>query len=211
MCDEILVQIYDTNSKIIGEKTDSMEAYAIRKFEQVKEHEKTVFVDMLIYGAAAQNYFNYNTENLATAQLTDAHMSYASELKTLENKYNNLIDYADYYRGSNLVVGSHIEFMLAFKGGSYAKVSYVNYLGRLVEHDRIDLENKILTLDCVTPADARQELTITVYNDDGSIYVELNESIESYCARNIEKAEVFKAFMAFADSAKAHLLSKNSK
>ena len=37
------------------------------------EKMKKLAADLLIYGAAAQTKFNYNTENLATATMTDAH------------------------------------------------------------------------------------------------------------------------------------------
>ena len=208
MCDEIVINVYDNNGNMIGTKSDTIQAYAMRMLDKADASAKTVFVDLLVYGAAAQEHFAYNTSNLATKDLTEAQMEYASELKALENKYDNINNYSKYYRGSQLVVGSHIQFQLAFKGGAYATVSYTNYLGKDVVYENIALENKILTLDFLSAADARETLTITVFNEDGSVYVELNESIESYCARNLDKSPAFAAFMKFADSAKAHLAPK---
>ena len=48
--------------------------------------EKTLVVDMLNYGAAAQKFFNYNTENLANALLSDEQKGFATAEVTAEDK-----------------------------------------------------------------------------------------------------------------------------
>ena len=50
---------------------------------------KSFLVDMLNYGAAAQNYFDYNTSNLANADLTPEQQAYATkDLPEIESVYN---------------------------------------------------------------------------------------------------------------------------
>ena len=50
-------------------------------------------------------------------------------------------------------------------------------------------------------ADARQTITITIYNADGSVYAVCNESIEDYLARQNSVSKAFAAFMKYADAA----------
>ena len=52
-------------------------------------------------------------------------------------------------------------------------------------------------------ADARQTVTCTIYNADGSEYATFTDSIESYIARVSSDLNV--AFMKFADSSYAVL------
>ena len=54
-------------------------------------------------------------------------------------------------------------------------------------------------------ADGRQKITITIYNADGSVYAEWQESIENYVANLNTTTNINAAIMKFADSAYAYL------
>ena len=54
-------------------------------------------------------------------------------------------------------------------------------------------------------ADARQKVTITLYNGDGSVYTATEESIEDSLARKSSVSPFFASIMKFADSAYAYL------
>ena len=209
MCDEVVITIFTEDGVAIGTRAVKIQGYAYSMYQNATtDAERRVFVDLLVYGAAAQNHFNYNTENLATDILEEEDMQYASETPTVTNNLNTIEGTG--YRGSNLKVGSHIEFMFAFKKGSYAVVEYTDYLGNAVT-DTIALDdNRVLTIHGLTTADARQMITITVYDENGSVCIKMQDSIESYCARMWSNSPVFEAFMKFADSAKAHLTRNNT-
>ncbi len=76
----------DVNVKIIADgevvktETYSVKEYAMKQLSKssVPAKLKTLLVDMLNYGAAAQIYFDYNTDNLANADLTEEQKAYAS-------------------------------------------------------------------------------------------------------------------------------------
>ena len=68
---------------------------------------------------------------------------------------------------------------------------------------------KVLRLENMVIADARCMVSITIYNADGSVYVSVKDSIESYVARKLGKSDLFEAFMIFADTAHAYLHSND--
>ncbi len=58
----------------------SIQDHLMSKLEKASDDTtKTMAVDMLAYGAAAQVYFDYDAENLVTADLTDAQLAYATK------------------------------------------------------------------------------------------------------------------------------------
>jgi hypothetical protein len=213
MGDKITVTVYDPNGIAIGQKVESIQTYALRMFENKTTKEaRTAFVDMLNYGAAAQTYFNYDADNLVNNVLEEKHKNYASGTPEVKDNFENIENLKDKFAGSNLIVKSHIIFQLAFKTrdpGLYAKVEYTNYLGNSITKN-INLKGNVLTIEGLSLADARTELTITVYKNNGTEFVTMNESMESYCSRMMENSPIFASFMTFADSAKVYLLTNNN-
>ena len=211
MCDEITLVIYNAHGEAVSTPwVDSMKAYALRRFDQVNAATKAVFVEMLYYGAAAQTHFGYDTDNLATDGLEQKHIDYVTESK----EFKTGLDQGDKWAGSNLVVKSNINFLVAFKGMNrdmYAVVEFTKYNGRKVSVT-INGENfgymngaYYITLPSeLAIADARQEIVITIYNSDGTQYTECHESIEDYLARRSSVSSVFAAFMKYADAAYAY-------
>ena len=64
----------------------SIKQYCYNRLSKSSNAEELTFmVDFLNYGAAAQQHFNYNTENLVTADLTDTQKAYASTLQTINS------------------------------------------------------------------------------------------------------------------------------
>ncbi len=191
MSDEITVVIYDENGNAVSyEFVQSMRNYAMTGVRKAGATalQKRLFVDMLKYGAAAQTNFGYGTDNLATALLTAEELAYGTnDTPTLEKKYTR----GTYHGASNLKLESNILFQIALKNmteGMYATVEYTGHTGTLYTKT-YDATNfsvmgnyKICDVDTMVIADARQPITITVYNADGSVAGVSYESIENYCA-----------------------------
>ena len=79
MADEISAQIY-VNGQPVGKSiTYSVQQYCENKLskDNTKESLKNLLIAMLNYGTEAQNYFGYNTSDLANAVLTDAQKTMA--------------------------------------------------------------------------------------------------------------------------------------
>ena len=73
MTDEVFVVICDAEGNALSQvKKSSICDYAMEILGKTTDEEyKTAIVDMLNYGAAAQEYFNYNLDDLANNQLSD--------------------------------------------------------------------------------------------------------------------------------------------
>ena len=93
----------------------------------------------------------------------------------------------------------------------YAIVSFTDHYGKEISY-RIDgsefeLRNKIYRRVCIEKmvvADARQLITCTIYNPDGTKVAEAKDSIESYVARMSSTDLLYETIMKFADSAYAY-------
>lgn len=207
MCDVVTVTVYNAAGEAVSEPyADSMRGYAMRKYDAAP----TVFTDMLNYGAAAQKNFGYGTNDLANSQLTAEQLENASELKPISNyqvKDNK-------FYASNLSIKSNIQFQFAFKGVTKDMYAVATFTGWKGNEETVNVpaggftkngSYHVVTLENLVVADARCMITVTVYNKDGSVYSQVQESIESYIARNINKSEVFGEFMKFADTARDYL------
>ena len=190
---------------------DSIRAYAMRMLEKAtSDKTRTLFVDMLNYGAAAQVHFGYNTGDLANNQLSDEQKAYASTLKAMTSG----LDQGDKHVGSNLITKSNIQFWVAFKGltpDMYAVVEYTSHHPQVksitIQGSEFGILNGVyyLNIDELVCADARQVVTITIYNADGSVYTTCQESLEDYLARQSSLSDVYQKAMQFFDSCYAYL------
>ena len=212
MADEISVTIYNADGQAISNaKTDSVRAYVARAFASQTAKGKTMMVDMLNYGAAAQQKFNYNTGDLANNQLTAAQK--ACGTSTAAATSNKLVQGTN-YKGTRLVLESRIQMQVAFTGmnrSMYAVYSYTDHNGKTQKvtvngADFIEVGGLYgIELSQLVYADARQLVTIQIYNSKGKLLSTVKDSMESYVNRSGATDPLFAALMKFTDSAKAYL------
>ena len=105
---------------------------------------KTLLVDMLNYGAAAQTYFNYNTGNLANSTLTAAQKKLgtsASSLNIASDASETAISSPKaQFTGKNLLLGNNVAlvFYMTFdssvdKNNVTLELSYATVTGETVK------------------------------------------------------------------------------
>ncbi len=211
MADTFYVTIYNADGVAVSNaKEDSVVAYVERAYASQTATGKTMMVDMLNYGAAAQTQFSYGTDNLANSNLTDEQKAVGTaevaELNNNQVKGTN-------YLGTRFILQSRIQVQLAFKNMTtdmYAVYTYTKADGtaqevRVEGADFVVIDGNPagVELSALVYADARNLVTVTVYNADGTEYGSAVESIESCAARS--SGDVFTELMKFADSAKAHV------
>jgi len=213
MADVFNVTIYNAKGQAISNaKTDSVRDYVMRNVDKQSDVLKTLMVNMLNYGAAAQLQFNYGTDDLANSLLTDTQKAWAS---TKVAALSNYLVKGTNYLGTRLVLESRIQLQVAFAGladGMYAVYSYTDGDG-VAQNVRVESSEFIsvggvkgLELDQLVYADARAVVTIIVYNANGSVHAVAIDSIEGYVQRNAKSdTDVSMELMKFADSAKAYL------
>jgi hypothetical protein len=222
MTDQITVVIYNSKDEAVSAVwVDSVRDYTMRVL--LKEEKKaspnaeklTLYVDMLNYGAAAQDYFNdYNIGDLANAQLTAAQQDYATDEVVI----------ADYrvkgegYSATNLTLESDITMNFFFLGSHvtdpesmYAIATFTDHYGKQqsIRIEGTSFEQLKNDTDWYVPvkgvvvADCRQLVTVTVYNANGEAVATGADSIESYVSRNSGKNPLYMAIMKFGISAYA--------
>ena len=215
--------------------------YSLRKYAEnqigkasTKAEFKTMMVDFLNYGAAAQIYFGYNTTDLANKDLTEEQLA----LGTAERELVSALATTDSsttaarFSSANLELESKItiravtninsETYTANKDTWYAEVKYTNYLGGETiltipfSDARIVVDEKDRTYIAVNALAAREMSTLvefTVYDGDGAAVTNtLTYSIESYAASKANNSDanlvaLVKAMMKFGDGAKAYFES----
>ena len=217
MTDKLYVTIYSPDG--VAASTvweDSVQDQAMRNLAKagVTAQSRTMVVDMLNYGAAAQKKFSYNLDNLANSLLTAEQKAYA----TTTVSYADTSERNDNYR-ANVYLVSNIQFMMAFANidpTMNAEVTFTDHYGK--EH-RITIAGSefekngsyyVFTIEQTVIADAYQTITCTIYDADGNVVNQVADSMASYAARAKQNTgdELYEMIMKFATSAHAYLHSK---
>lgn len=223
MCDTVTLTVCDGDGNALSAPcVDSIQSYAMRMLEAYPDHATlpTLIVDMLNYGAACQEHFKYGTDQpLANAELSDDQKALATQSVTVsddacaESRTNDT-----FWAGANLIAESNIQFAVAFNGLSGdAVVTYsfknhrtgeevsgtVAYTNTKTYADENGQVIYYFVIPELVVADARQTIMISVKS--GGTTQDWEESVEAYVARNQDEADVFLAYMKFADSAHNYL------
>ena len=205
MADDIAVTVYDADGNAVSnEYIGSVRAYAMRALAgNTTAKVKTLVVDMLNYGAAAQTFFKYNEADLANNELTEAQKALATaEVSCTDGRVKG-----ENYYGSNLSLDDRILLNLYFKDctdGMTAKISYTDYNGVEKTFDaameRYSGSIYKVVVDQIVLADASCPVTVTVY-DGETVHGTATDSVESYVAR-ADESDLYTNIMKFATSAK---------
>ena len=234
---EVTATLYgeDENGNVVYGKAVnySLRQYAANQIKSANSSAefKTMMVDFLNYGAAAQTYFGYNTTDLANNGLTEEQLA----LGTVDRELVSALARTDSsstrakFSSANLEFESKItiiaitningETYTANKDTWYAEAKYTNYLGEEItltipfSDARIGVDaigrtyinvNELAANEMSTPVE------FTVYDGDGAAVTNtLTYSIETYAAgkvngTNANLAALVKAMMKFGDSARVY-------
>ncbi len=219
MADTITVTIYDETGKQISvAQPASIKTYAenyLRDNAGKDDKWVTSFVDMLNYGAEAQRYFNYNTENLANAGI-DQYQIYATKNDV---ELTNIAEVFGPVYKANLDLENRIVYNGYFKdvtSDMTAEISYTSHTGKEISHPAAIVKSGSyykVAVDTLVIADANQLVTITVYDGDGNVYAYIKDTVNSYLCRVIPNEPTFEALAkAMAKfTASAHTALNNEK
>jgi len=222
MSDKVVMHVCDGNGNHVSQPwVDSIRDYSMRALaKSTLPEERTVFVDMLNYGAEVQKTKNYDTGNLANALLTDQQRAYGiqGEVSAVSSH-----EHGDKFAGSILAIESNLRFLIVLEDidpdTMYAKARLVNHYGAFLDvtvnqkDTDPDFVEKYgyycVELNNLVAADARSTVYVTVYNKDGSIYTQTEDSVEDYfvrlCASSEEYYDLQQATLKFSDAAYAYL------
>jgi hypothetical protein len=210
MADTIEVIIYHGNGLQAAVLwSDSVRGYTMRILEKQAPETKTMLVDMLNYGAAAQTFFGYNTDDLANNQLSAAQQAYATQDV---NCTDQRVKGTNYY-GSSLVLKDRILLTMYFKNitiDMYAVIRFTDHKGNAhqvrVEGSEFvkNGANYGVVVDELVVADGDQLVTVTVYNANGKEVASASDTVNSYAVRMMGSDALFEAVAKFTTSAYAY-------
>jgi hypothetical protein len=227
MSDAFYITVYDGNGNIVSVHKDSMRDYIMRQLVKAEAKntdlgakERTFYVDMLNYGAAAQVKFKYGHEdkqNLANALLSDTQKGYATPAAPGENHYTKPAN----YMGSMIALESTIELQMVFKNtvvttDMKAVVTYTSVYGGdpisiEISGDQFRNYNNSGWLVAVSmpPAEGKQMVTCTIYDGD-TVVATVADSIESYLSRMYDRDTFYPVVLQYINSAMAYFTAKKA-
>ncbi len=222
MSDQLAIEVRDAEGNVYNEPySTSVRDYAGRALaaSSTTAKVKIMMVDMVNYGASAQKQFGYATGDLANSALTAAQAALASAKVSCTN---DQVKGKNCY-GANLSLDDRIEMNVFFSGlknktvsKMYAMVTFKDYKGKAHEvrvegSEFIKMTTDLygVVVDDIVLADAKQMVTVTVYNADGTQYGSAADSVSSYVARaeanNADGSGLYSNILKFATSAYNYL------
>ncbi len=192
---ETTLYVVDAEGKIYRSETveRSIEEYLIGKMNApgAIDELKTMAVDMLKYGAAAQIKFNYNTENLVTDSLTEEQLAWGTQTEAVAVDYSAVSGSGANVK-TNITVKSKVELVLTCIASGIANPAGVkcvitdedgNVLDELATINTLDVMYGA-TYDNVGAKEMRKLITATFYDETGvAISKTVTWSVESYVAQ----------------------------
>lgn len=238
VCDNLDVTIYGydaQNNLVTGETKEdySVKQYCMNQLEKTAEELalsetktqalKTLLVDMLNYGAEAQNYFNYKTEALANAELTAEQSAYASsndviaDLQNITNtKYVEIAEPSAVWKaaGLNLLSKTTIRVKFAYEGDVSNVVMAASVDGGTeIEITQFEAAGENLYyayFDELTAYQYGNPIDFTLKEDGAAISNTLRYSVESYAAKYKENDTIGGVISAMMKYGKAAVSYKNA-
>jgi len=203
---------------------DSIKSFLVGKIDAEASipELKTMAVDMLKYGAAAQVRLGYNTENLVTADLTEEQLSYAT--KEIPEAVNNAASTGEGAAvNTNITVGARVQLNLSCV---YPTATDLDAIKCVVT----DAEGKVLAemattnkggimfsaiYENVGAKQMRDVINATFYEGETAISKTISWSVESYVAQVRAKTNVTEdelnmvnAMLTYGDSVAVYMEAK---
>lgn len=228
MNDNVVAVLHATHNGIdytSPEKVMSVREYAYTMLDRYNTDDyaelRTLFVDLLNYGAASQKYIGYQTDNLVNADLTDEQKAWGTNT---EPSFTNIRDY-DYktidnptskWIGSGLVLNNSVMVRAKFSADSIENKTVVITCGKgKFTYSKDDFVkdkdgNYYVYCDEIFANEMSEEILLTVYDNGVPCSNTMRFSIESY-AKLVHDSyegtvfdELTTAMMRYGNSAKAY-------
>ena len=185
---------------------------------------KTLGVDMLNYGTAAQVYFDYNTANPVNAALTEEEAAYGTlETPAVTSSMSKTTDGTIIATSPSVTLGSKVTLNMIFNTANYTgDKSKLTYKVTDVETNTVVASGSLVqqagnfykaVYDDVGAARMRKNVTIGVYDENDQLVSQVQTwSVESYIANTLNSASateaiktLLKSMIKYGDSAAAYL------
>lgn len=219
MTDEIHVTIFDSDGKQISTvTTETLRDYAMRLLKTLTSDDlsaknkklRTTLIDMLNYGAAAQDFFgDYGINDLANAGC-EAYQGWVTGDDVSCEK--GTTDKTQGLDSAIVIADNGLTLRLYFNNlsdttGLTATISYQNHHGNKVERTTTEFDTTTASplvgvgITGLAIADGRQLVTCTITNGEDTTVASGTYSVERYLAMHKADDAVYLKLMKFIDSA----------
>ena len=204
-------------------QVDSVKDYLMRGLDLATstDAKKTMYVDMLRYGAVAQTYFQYDTENLVDADLTEAHMAYAT-METPEAVDNSKAEGGLGTLNTSVVLKARVTLTLSHlkPGANLANMKFIvkdALDGTVIKELPAYNLNPVMIaadFDDVGAKQMRRLITVTLYDGDTAITDTVTWSVESYVAKtratstDAGQIDLVNAMLTYGDAVAAYMATQ---
>jgi len=227
MGDEIRATLYcaDAEGNIFygPTQTDSVKDYLMRGLDLATstDAKKTMYVDMLRYGAVAQTYFDYDTDNLVTDDLTEEHLTYAT------TEIPEAVDASKAEGGlgtlnTSVVLKARVTLTLSHlkPGANLANMKFVvkdALDGTVIKELPAYNLNPVMVaadFDDVGAKQMRRLITVTLYDGNTAITDTVTWSVESYVAKiratstDAGQIDLVNAMLTYGDAVAAYMATQ---
>ena len=221
MTDEISIEIVDETGRVYNVPySTSIRTYAHKLLDSdASDDAKTLAVDMLNYGASAQQKFRYNLDDPANSNLTAEQQQFAT--KHVDYRNDRFMDSNVY--GSNLTLENRILLNVFFKDitdVACANIMFTSYNGvsqsitvPVDDISSMKINGQTLykvSVNDIVLADAKQTVTVVLLDANGKLLGICTDSVESYVARAaaVDTGDLYINILKFAASAYTYLTTR---
>jgi len=205
-------------------ESSSMKEYLLSRFDAANATTelKTMVIDMLKYGAAAQVRLGYNTENLVTADLTEEQLAYATQ--EIPEAVNNAASTGEGASvNTNITVGARVQLNLSCiyttaSDPDAIKCVITDSEGNVLAEIAATNKGNIMfsaIYENVGAKQMRDVINATFYEGETAISQTVSWSVESYVAQVRAKTNVAEdelnmvnAMLTYGDSVAAYMETK---
>ena len=237
MGDNVNVQFFSGNpddsiadEKLGGEINYSVETYAyIILNGNYTFKAKRAMYDLLEYGAAAQIYFKYKTDDLVNAGLVDfSDYARKSNEQAKPDKTNNVITGKEYLFGHTASLDDSLVLNYYFlgldteqyKNKLVAKATYVGWNGQtqtiygsFVYGQAYGRDVTMVSIKGLSGGDVYSDITLELYDESNTVVFKSVYSVEAYLKTMIDSspnyAYLYQAVANYGESVKAYLKELN--
>lgn len=200
-------------------QTTSIKDYLINRLntEELPALQRTMYVDMLKYAAVAQNYLDYDTDNIVTDDLTDEHLSYGTQAMAAAKNQSSASG-SGKILNTSVVLKSRVTLTLSsiIPGANVANMKFVvrdALTGNVIKELPAEMRNGVMVsadFDDVAAKQMRRLITVTLYDGNTAVSQTVTWSIESYVAAtrttsDAAKIEMLNAMLIYGDSVAAYM------
>lgn len=226
LTESITATIYGTSpsegTELVGETlTYSVAEYCYTTLANSSSASKaklrTLLVDLLNYGAAAQEYTDTNLDNLANAELTTTQEAWGTqedpELTKNATITNNMDGEKANWISAKLILKDSITIRFKFEASDIENLKVKVNGSNIASKNIVSAgeENKYYAIyEGIKANQMRQDLSVVVYDGENAVSETLTYSVEAYATHmsSAGEGEAFEnlvfAMMKYGDSAKAY-------